>query len=95
LIDTSRGRRQDAATPHHRVFGATQARLDNIKGIKLAVEKEAERHWRIACAHLAEADDLAVVEFQLTVALARIERRLIKAQADGVRSRLNGRRAAA
>jgi hypothetical protein len=75
-----------------RAVWAIQARLDNIEDIKLAVEKEAEKHWRITCARLAEADDLAATQFQ-TAALARIERRLINGQAAGARSRSDGRTA--
>src|SRR5262245_17586041 len=78
----------------HRAFGALQARLDNVKDIKLAVEKEAEKHWRIACARLAVADDLAVVEFQLTAALAAVERRLVQRQAAGAQFRSSRKGAA-
>jgi hypothetical protein len=95
-MTSTRVRRRQAAPAalerDRRAFSAIQARLDNLQSIKLAVEKEGERHSWIACARLAEADELAVAQFELTAALACVERRLVKGQAGGARSRRTGGR---
>jgi hypothetical protein len=70
-----------SATRDQHFARAIQSRIDIIEDVMPAVEKEAERHWKIACDRFAELDDLAVRRFQLLAALARIERRQLQAEA--------------
>jgi len=73
-----------------RVARAIQIRLDAIEDEITDHDAQAEHHYRLACTHLAEIDDLIERRFQLIASLARVERRLIQSRA----SRLNGRAAA-
>jgi hypothetical protein len=72
--------RSTSGTRDGRIFQAVQARLDIVEDEMADQHAQAERHWRLACWHLAQSDDLAVRHFELMVAIARVERRLIQAQ---------------
>jgi len=90
-------RRRQGDTPYQRdrrVFSAVQARVDALGSEIANHEARAEHHLDLACWHLAEADDLARTRFDLVAGMARIERRLVKGQAVGARSRSSGRAAA-
>jgi hypothetical protein len=69
---------QGARARDTRVFRAIQSRIDTLENTKAAVDREAERHYRIACARVAEADEITVAIFRLTSALSRVEHRLVQ-----------------
>jgi hypothetical protein len=69
---------QDARARDTSIFRAIQSRIDTLVNTKAAVDREAEQHYRIARARVAEADEIAVAIFRLTAAMARIERRLLQ-----------------
>jgi hypothetical protein len=75
----SRGSSQEPQARDARAFRAIQSRIDGIEATMPAIEKEADNHYRIAYARLAELDDLAERRFALIAALAALERRLIRA----------------
>lgn len=74
-----------------RVFRAIQGRLDEVEDEQTHHHAQAEHHYRLACWHVAQEDDRAQSGFELTTALARLERRLIRAAPS---PKANGRAAA-